>query len=300
MSEGTIFNIQRFSLHDGPGIRTTVFFKGCNLKCLWCHNPESKGYSPQLAFAANKCIGCLKCEEVCIHGGHSHDDLKRVNYKNCVACKKCAEICPAGALEIMGRKITAEEAVKEAKKDLAFYSNGGGITLSGGEPAMQPEFALEILRLSKEEGMHTAMETAGHIPWKIYESFLPYLDMVLFDIKQMDSKKHCEYTSKGNELIHENLKNFCRADNSVEVIVRLPVIPGFNNETENFLALAKFLKTLERVPKVEILPYNPLAGAKHPRIGESYGLEIDQKSGNSPEEIVKLLAENGIEAKINK
>ena len=299
MTEGTVFNIQRFSVHDGPGIRTTIFFKGCNLKCLWCHNPESKGYLPQLAFAANKCIGCLKCEEVCENGGHSHiENKKQVAYKNCVVCRKCAEICPAGALEIMGKKISAEDAVKEAAKDIPFYSNGGGITLSGGEPAMQPEFALEILKLSKEMGMHTAIETAGHIPWKVYKSFLPYLDMVLFDIKQMDTKKHKEYTGKGNELIHENLINFCKED--IEVIVRLPVIPGYNNENENFIALAKFLKTLEKMPKVEVLPYNPLAGAKHPRIGEKYGLEIDEKNGNSPEDIVKLLADNGITSKVNK
>ena len=197
----------------------------------------------------------------------------------------------------MGRKICAEDAVKEAAKDIPFYSNGGGITLSGGEPAMQPEFALEILRLSKEKGMHTAMETAGHIPFKVYESFLPYLDMVLFDIKQMDTQKHKEYTGKGNELIHGNLRSFCKQDKT-EVIVRLPVIPGYNNETENFITLSKFLKTLDKIPKVEILPYNPLAGAKHPRIGENYGLEIDEKAGNSPEEIAEILTGNGISAKV--
>ena len=301
MTKGTIFNIQRFSLHDGPGIRTTVFFKGCNLNCAWCHNPESKKAIPQLAFAANKCIGCLKCEEVCKYNVHGHGaGSKTVELKNCIACGKCAAVCPAGALEIMGKTVTAQDAVAEAAKDIPFYSGGGGITVSGGEPALQPEFAREILRLSKEKGMHTAMETAGHIHWNIYESFLPYLDMVLFDIKQMDSAKHKEYTGKEPGRIHENLKNFCKAQNNIEVVVRIPVIPGYNNETENYTAIIQFLKTLERSPRVEILPYNPLAGAKHPRIGENYGLEIDESHGNSPEDAAKLFNENGIDAKVIK
>ena len=323
MSVGTIFNIQRFSLHDGPGIRTTVFLKGCPLDCLWCHNPESKSIHPQLAWAANRCVGCGRCEAVCengvhghseavceneVHGHretlcengvHGHDVRKTVAFEKCTACGKCVEACPAMALEIMGRHVSAEKVMEEVLRDLPFYtSSGGGMTLSGGEPAMQPEFAAELLAQAKSAGIHTAMETAGHINWSVYERFLPYLDLVLFDSKQMDAELHQKYTGQSNKKIHENLRRFCGADKKVEVIVRTPVIPGYNDDRENFTALAQFLKSMERVPKVELLPYNTLAGSKHPRLGMVYEPVVDETGGTAPEELCRILLESGIDARV--
>jgi len=300
MATGIVFNIQRFSLHDGPGIRTTVFLKGCPLDCAWCHNPESKAARPQLAWTESRCIGCGACEAVCEHGGHSHDEThKTVCFANCIACGACVEACPTAALELMGKPMTAEEVAAEVERDMPFYQNsGGGMTLSGGEPAMHPDFAAEVLRLVKEKGIHTAIETAGHIDWSVYERFLPYLDMVLIDSKQMDDARHQEYTGKSNRLIHDNIRRFCQADKTVEVVVRTPVIPGYNDDRANFEALSAFLLSLERIPRVEVLPYNPLAGSKHPRLGMEYTPDIEDGSGTPPEELCAILTERGITAKV--
>ncbi len=300
MAEGVVFNIQRFSLHDGPGIRTTVFLKGCPLDCAWCHNPESKVVRPQLAWTESRCIGCGGCEAVCEHGGHSHtDEKKSVCFDSCIGCGACVEVCPTAALEIMGKRMTAEEIVREVERDIPFYqSSGGGMTLSGGEPAMHPEFAAEVLHLAKEKGIHTAIETAGHIDWGVFETFLPYLDTVLIDSKQMDDERHTTYTGKSNRIIHDNIRRFCQADKTVEVVVRTPVIPGYNDDRENFEALAEFLLTLERVPRVEVLPYNPLAGSKHPRLGMEYTPNIEDGSGTSPDELCAILIQRGIKAKV--
>jgi len=298
MSTGTVFNIQRFSLHDGPGIRTTVFLKGCPLRCRWCHNPESLSPKPQLSLMASRCMGCGRCREVCPQG--VHQEGKMPNYAACIACGACAEACPTTALELLGKTMTAEEVLTEVVKDKAFYArSGGGLTLSGGEPAMQPEFALEVLKGARAAGVHTAIETAGHIDWKVYESFLPYLDMVLFDIKHMDPQKHKELTGQDNLKIHSNLRQLTADDKTVEVIVRTPVIPGCNDDPSSFEALAAFLHSLDRTPTVNVLPYNPLAGSKHPRLGMEYSLEGTQEAdGVSPDTLCAQLCAAGIEAKV--
>ncbi len=297
---GTIFNIQRFSLHDGPGIRTTVFLKGCPLNCLWCHNPESKSTRPQLSFFNVRCIGCGACEQACPNGVHSHDAAgKVVHFDRCTGCGACVDACPAAALEMLGHTATVEEVLRQVVSDKPFYANsGGGMTVSGGDPTMQPEFTSSLLHGAKAQGIHTAMETAGHTTWQVLEKLLPDLDMILFDIKQMDSVKHREYTGQGNELIHDNLRRLCAREQTVEVVVRTPVIPGHNDQKENFLALADFLHTLERVPRVEVLPYNPLAGSKHPRIGVQYALDTNESKGTSPDALCALLKEHDVSARV--
>jgi len=294
---GIVFNIQRFSLHDGPGIRTTVFLKGCPLRCKWCHNPESLSPKPQLSFIASRCMGCGRCVEVCPQGVHLPGSPK--NFSVCVACGACADSCPTAALELLGKPMTVEAVMQEVIQDRPFYGNDGGLTVSGGEPAMQPEFTLSLLRAAREAGIHTAMETAGWIDGKVYEAIIPWLDLVLFDIKQMNPEKHLAYTSRDNQKIHENLIRFCRADCPTRVIVRTPVIPGFTDDPESFSRLAAFLHTLERTPEVHVLPYNPLAGSKHPRLGMNYALEDTKESdGISPDTLCALLKEKGIQAKV--
>ena len=297
-AEGIIFNIQRFSLHDGPGIRTTVFLKGCPMRCLWCHNPESLLPKPQLSLTAVRCISCGRCQEVCPNGVHRPGKLP--DFSTCIACGACAAACPSGALELLGRKARVDDVLQEVLQDLAFYArSGGGMTVSGGEPGMQPEFTTALLRAAKEKGIHTAIETAGWVSQAVYEKMLPWLDLILFDIKQMDAQKHLEYTQRDNTRIHKNLQNLCRIDCTVKVTVRTPVIPGYTDDPESFQKLAQFLHTLDRVPDVNVLPYNPLAGSKHPRLGMEYTLDgIQEANGISPDALCQILTDNGITAKV--
>ena len=296
---GTIYNIQRFSLHDGPGIRTTVFLKGCPLHCLWCHNPESQLVRPQLSLLEDKCLGCGRCLETCdVHS--VEENRHRIAYDRCKGCGRCMAVCAAGALEILGREASVEEILAEVARDGEFYrSSGGGMTISGGEPTMQADFSANLLRGAHEMGIHTAMETCGQAPWRVFEKLLPHLDMALYDVKQMDPELHRKYTGVDNRLILENLARLCAADQKIEVVARMPVIPGYNDQPENFRALAKFLRVQPRRARVEILPYNPLADSKYQRLGMEYHPgKLDEKNGTSPDELCRLLRGEGIEATV--
>jgi len=294
---GTIYNIQRFSLHDGPGIRTTVFMKGCPLRCEWCHNPESQKVRPQISLFVERCLACGRCMAVCDR--HSFEDgIHRIDHGACEGCGRCVEQCPADAMELLGREASVEEIIEEVERDSAFYStSGGGMTVSGGEPTMQTAFAAQILAAAKAKGIHTAIETCGYAPWSAYEQLLPYTDMFLYDVKQMDSELHKEYTGVDNSRILENLSNLCMNAVDAEIVVRTPVIPGYNDQPENFRSLASFLLKLERLPRVEVLPYNPLAGSKYSRLGMEYiPGNLDETDGTSPDALCEILKEFGIEA----
>lgn len=293
---GTIYNIQRFSLHDGPGIRTTVFLKGCPLRCAWCHNPESQGAKPQLSFFAQRCLGCGACGVVC--AVHALGDGHRVDYAACRACGMCVDRCASGALEILGREAATPEILQEVLKDEVFYrTSGGGVTLSGGEPLMQADFAAAVLRAAREAGIHTAVETCGHAPWPAVEKLLPWTNLFLYDVKQMDSDLHRQYTGVDNRLILANLEKLCRL--GANVVVRTPVIPGYNDGAENFLALAAFLHALSHPVPVEILPYNDLAGSKYPRLGMTYAPgDRSERDGNAPDALCALLQGKDISARV--
>ena len=249
-----IFDIQRGSYVDGPGIRTTVFFKGCNLKCKWCHNPESQSRNQQFLFYKDKCTGCGKCKQVCPH-----------HFEKCDFCGKCALFCPHDAREICGKEYTVEEVLNEVIKDKDFFNtSGGGVTFSGGECMLQIEFLLQILKACKDKGIHTAVDTAGNVPWEYFEKILPYTDLFLYDVKCISTQLHKDGTGVANTLILENLKQLSKRDK--EIIVRVPVIPEFNGSESEMQSIVKFVKELGFF-KVEFLPYHAMGVHKWSAIG---------------------------------
>ena len=252
-----IFDIERNSYVDGPGIRTTVFFKGCNLHCAWCHNPESQSAKPQMLFYKNKCTGCGKCREKCPSA-----------LEKCDLCGKCTLYCQHDAREICGKEYTVDEVLREVVKDKKFYENsGGGVTFSGGECMLQIDFLEEILKACKENGIHTAVDTAGHLPYERFEKILPYTDLFLYDIKCFDSKKHREYTGVGNEWILENLKRLLATN--TPVWVRIPIIPTVNDTEEEMQSIKAYIFSCGKPEKIELLPYHAMGEHKYAAIGKS-------------------------------
>ena len=249
-----LFDIQRGSYVDGPGIRTTVFFKGCNLDCKWCHNPESKSADRQMLFYSDKCTGCGKCVSVCPNKG-----------KKCELCGKCALFCPRDARKLCGREYGIEEVMRELLRDKCFYENsGGGVTFSGGECMLQIDFLSEILRECKTEGIHTAVDTAGNVPFSYFERILPFTDLFLYDIKAISAEKHKEGTGADNARILENAK---RLSEKSKILFRVPVIGGFNDEETEMQKIADFLKDISH-EKVELLPYHTLGEHKYRALGK--------------------------------
>jgi pyruvate formate lyase activating enzyme len=271
---GIVFDVERFAIHDGPGIRTTLFLKGCHLACWWCHNPESIAARPQLAFFPEKCIGCGRCFEVCPHGVHEKlpDGTHVLHREGCDACGLCTKSCYAEALVIEGREMTVTQAMEELRKDAPYYATShGGVTLSGGEPMRQVDFTAAVLAASRAEGFHTALDTSGQAPWSDYERVLPHVSLVLYDFKLADAEAHRRYTGVSNELILENL---ARIDaTGIPIEIRIPVIPGINDAREAMEDSARVLGSLRHLSAVALLPYHGLGETKYPRVGRSYRLD---------------------------
>lgn len=268
MSEGYIFNIQKFCINDGPGIRTTVFFKGCPLSCKWCHNPESHKGRPELLFSSDKCVFCRKCADVCQSGVHSFSDRHILQREKCTVCGKCEAVCPASALETAGRLADSEEVIRTVLRDKAFFENsGGGITLSGGEPFMQFGFMTDILKKAKENGLHTCIETSGYTDKEKLTEAAGYTDIFLYDWKLSDSSMHKSYTGVSNERILSNL--FSLEDTSSSVILRCPVIPGVNDNEEHFRTLAEIAQRHSKIIRIDIAPYHELGLSKLSRMGKT-------------------------------
>lgn len=272
-TSGTIFDIKRFAVHDGPGIRTTVFFKGCPLRCLWCHNPESIKIQRQIVFYPNKCIGCGECFKRCPnHAVEATPEGRKYYRDKCALCGTCVEYCYAEATVMQGKKATVQEVIEEVKKDMPFYENSdGGVTLSGGEPTMQPEFCIAILQESKKAGMHTALDTSGYVKWETFKDILQYVDLVLFDIKHTDPIKHKEFTGVSNDLIISNLKKLDELNIPIEI--RMPIIPGYNDSEDNIQKACQLFGELKNVQRIKLLPYHRLGEGKYERLEIEYRLK---------------------------
>ncbi len=296
---GTIFNVQPFSVYDGPGIRTTVFFKGCNLRCVWCHNPESYTYEPQIQFQPEKCIGCGACFAVCPRKAHVLDEggVHRIDRRNCTGCGACAGECFAGALALTGRNVTAGELFSMLEQDRDYFArSGGGVTFSGGECMTQPEFLKALLTLCREAGIHTAVDTAGCVPSERFEEILPLADLFLYDVKAARSETHRCLTGVGNEQILDNLRML--SDRGARIIVRIPYVPGeegaqgaqsagnaLAGNVHEMLEIAEILKPL-RLEAVEFLAYHRLGEGKR----ASLDMELKKFGVPAPDAVEEVCA----------
>ncbi|NSW92490.1 MAG: glycyl-radical enzyme activating protein [Firmicutes bacterium] len=261
MAKGIIFDIQEFTVHDGPGIRITVFFKGCPLRCVWCHNPEGLSFWPELMVRKASCINCGKCRQGCTH-------------EECRPFGLCTKVCPRGLIKIVGETVDSTElATKLKKREEFLQKNGGGITLSGGEPLAQPEFLVDLLKEIKP--MHTVVETSGYGRPDVFLQVVTLTDLILFDIKHTDSGEHKRLTGVDNRLILENLGHL--KESGKPFIVRIPLIPGINDTIDNMEKTAMLLKDASNLEKVELLPYNPFTGAKYPMVGKEYRPSFDER-----------------------
>jgi len=288
--KGTIFNIQRFSINDGPGIRTVIFLKGCTLSCLWCFNPESQDKSPQIFFNNEKCIECNRCLDICpIKAISISNGERNIDRSKCDKCGKCVEVCNSKALSIVGEEKTADEVIDEIIKDKPFYDKSdGGVTLSGGEVLHQPKFSKAVLKKCKKNGINTAIETCGYIKqWKLFEELLGYTDLVLYDLKQMDNSLHKKFTGVGNKII---LDNACKiSSKKIPMVIRIPIIPGYNDSRKNITETCLFVKNyLKNVKEIDILPFIQIGRKKYSNLGMNYQL-IDLESPKK--EHVKKLKE---------
>lgn len=283
---GIIFNIQRYSIHDGPGIRTTVFFKGCPLECFWCQNPESQRRKPEIFLDKENCTCCGLCVAVCPTGASALTDGHSViERRKCEGCGDCVEKCINDARTLIGKYVTVNEIVQEVLRDKKYYDNsGGGVTLSGGEPLYQPEFARSILKSCKQSGLHTAIETCGYAPWSTMEKLLEYTDLVLYDIKCIDPKKHRDATRQSNELILENAKKLARC---IPMRVRVPLISGFNDFPQEVRAILNFVKKELGTVEIDLLPYNKLGECKYRRLDRP-AIELQSTDENHLKVLEKL------------
>ena len=279
---GIIFNIMRYSIEDGPGIRTTVFFKGCPLSCTWCHNPESQAPVRELIFRQDRCLACNACLDCCPVAGRAED---------CRLCGRCQEVCPAAAREILGRELTVSEVMAQIEKDRLFYEeSGGGVTFSGGEPLFQADFLLALLKACADKSLHRTVDTCGYSPYSTVRAVAQLTDLFLYDLKLMDSAAHKYYTGVHNEGILANLRRL--AFDHPNVLVRVPIIPGITDSEANLQTMATFLRPLP-IRRLEILPYHNTGLAKYLLLGRSCPPDIPRPSRAQMEKVAEILSAGG-------
>lgn len=299
--KGQIFDIQHYSIHDGPGIRTNVFLKGCFLRCIWCQNPESQSLKPELFYFSEKCTGCGKC--VAVRPANAIKIIEAKSYTDrdkCNGSGQCTQICLNEARSLIGKEMTVQEVFQKVKGDEIFYKrSNGGMTLTGGEPLFQPDFSRNILSRCRQSGIHTAIETCGYANWETFKDILQYTDLVLFDLKHMNSEKHQEYTGVHNTLILDNVRKIYH-EFRIPIWVRIPVIPGYNDSLQNIHAVADFIATEfgKSVP-VHFLAYHRLGESKYERLGkEGKSLSIIPPTDEHMLEVQKIAASYGLETHI--
>lgn len=272
MESGVVLNVMSFSTRDGPGIRTTVFFKGCPLQCQWCHNPESQKPRPELMLRPNLCVGCGACMEVCPEGAVSLEDgVPVTHYEQCTGCGVCAAACCTGAREMVGEQMTVEDVMQRIRRDLPFWdASGGGVTFSGGEPLMQADFLQALLQTCKQEEIHTAVDTSAFAAWEPLDRLRKWVDLFLVDVKSLDDSVHQKMTGVSPARIFENLQRLVAAGH--QVMIRVPLIPGVNADEKSMRALANLCHSLARPVPVELLPYHRSGVEKYRRLGRGYHL----------------------------
>ena len=311
---GRVYDIQGFSVQDGPGVRTTVFLKGCPLRCPWCHSPESQAFYKQLSWMNMRCQGTALCEERCIKActkgaleygplrkdSKTGEELQMVHVKRdlCDNCGDCAEVCYPDALYLCGEDWTVDRLVTRLLRDKPFFREGGGVTVSGGECLCQPEFTTELLKRLKAAGIHTAVDTTGYVRWEIIERVLPYTDLFLYDLKHMDSAKHEATVGVPNELILENAQKIAAAGGKLQI--RIPVIPLFNHDEANIRATAEFCLTLgDAVTEVQLLPYHAMGAMKYLRISDQTPVEATPPTDEYMRKLQAIFEECGMHARIH-
>lgn len=298
MLKGVILNLQKYSVHDGPGIRTTVFFKGCPLNCTWCHNPESQQFAREIIYFNNRCTFCGKCVEVCPQNAiFINENNFQYNKNKCTLCEKCIDSCINNAKEIAGKFYNSDELMHEIQKDSIFYEeSSGGVTFSGGEPLCQIAFLGEVLEKCKKKSIHTALDTTFYSSWADIERIMDYTDLFLIDIKHMDSNIHKKYTSVNNELILENITNLSALKKNI--YIRVPIIPGVNDDIENLSKLRDFLSKLN-INQINLLPYHKIGMDKYSRIQRDYKLHhVNEPSQEHMLYIKDYLSETNIRIEI--
>ncbi|MCT8978426.1 glycyl-radical enzyme activating protein [Clostridium sp. CX1] len=298
MTSGTVINIQKYSIHDGPGIRTTVFLKGCPLKCWWCHNPESQSLKHEIMFFEERCTGCGSCIKRCPEKAiQFKDSYPVVDENKCKICGKCTDFCPNNAREYVGKDMTAQELMREIIKDEVFYDeSNGGVTFSGGEPLIHADFLAQLLKLCKERGIHTAVDTSGYVAWENFEKIFDKVDLFLFDLKHMNNDMHKKYMDVPNDLILENLKKL--SDKNCNIFIRMPIIAGVNDDSEHIEKAIEFIEKLN-VLQVNLLPYHKMGMDKYRRLKMDYRLSgMEKPSNERMEEIADKFKKSGIRIKI--
>jgi pyruvate formate lyase activating enzyme len=296
---GMIFDIKKYSINDGPGIRTTVFFQGCPLACQWCHNPESQPFKPVLIYRVNRCVLCGECLKVCDKDAIRINGWAVTDRSKCEVCSACVVACYNGAREISGYQASVDEVMSEVLRDMPFYEgSGGGVTFSGGEPLLQHRFLLELLRSCREHDLHTVVDTSGYAKWEVMASLREYVDLFLFDLKMMDEERHIQYTGVSNRLILTNLKRLSETGSSV--FIRIPLIPGINDDQENLNASAEFIHALSNVTGVELMGYHDLAAAKYEAMGIAYRLiETKPPAKDHLLSLARIFEQAGLQVKIS-